>query len=210
MYTPHCALPCSAPVHDARQTTMLRVWFYHETGAYERKASIFNTLVQTFAECKSLFKNGSLPLNTFCHVEMQFPNQFCLTCYLGSNVQYKLRESYDPRYYTCIQIPCTLQQAQKAESYAQKATQLSSTCTLSTMLSPWPNSENIYCSKLVAESLKQAGVLDLKCVELTPTELYDVIKNDPSAVQDSTCHDNTGPSHQNYGPISMLDFAIKV
>lgn len=145
----------------------LRVWFYNPSGDTD---GVVNRIV-AFAD------------PPYCHCELQFPDSFACSIYMGSPVVVKQR-TFDEQHYSAVRIAVTAEQRQRAQALcnekAARGVRFSSMQMLS-CVSVWPvadNPEFTFCSKLIADVLVEVGVLPptTKC-RMTPSALYRTLQS---------------------------------
>lgn len=140
----------------------IRLWFYDPTDDQE---GMLNHVVAKID-------------GPFCHCELQFPDQNACAIYMGSNVLMKAR-TFDQSMYTCVPVSCNTTQMQAARKFAdQQVANGTSFSTMAMSLALLPtfsyNGNGTFCSKLCADILIAAGLLDpdTPTHRLSPSALY--------------------------------------
>lgn len=139
---------------------MLSVWFYDP--AKDRQGLLNKVVAYMDAP--------------FCHCELQFMNGVACSIYLGTTMVMKRRD-FDPFYYTKVDVPCSIQQEKLAIERSEQLKLKQERCTMLAMsscihrLNVRPR--DTFCSKLVADILQYAGLLENVCVNtVSPSALY--------------------------------------
>jgi hypothetical protein len=127
----------------------------------------------------------------FCHCELQFEDGVSCSIYLGTSIFLKKRE-FDTDYYTRVDFPCTSIQEKEARAKAHALERQGLKCTFmaltSCALGLKSDSTHTFCSKLVADILQHAGLVDnLNTDTLTPSALY---RHVSGIRKRGTSHDN--------------------
>ena len=127
----------------------LRVWFYDPAADSE---GFINKLVSSVDK-------------PFCHVEVKFANNRGCSIYMGGKVALRER-TFDSPNYVCLSVPCNNVQHTLAMGHAKHmhcAGLVFISLQMALCLAWAPATKNpwlTFCSKLVTEIIKQAGLLD--------------------------------------------------
>lgn len=162
---------------------MLSVWFYDPA---KDGQGILNKVVA--------YLDGP-----FCHCELQFGNGVACSIYLGTNVVMKRRD-FDPVYYTKVDLPCSFQQEKLAMERSEQHRSKQERCTILAMSSCLHrikfSHNTTFCSKLVADILQYAGLIENVHVDtVSPSALYRLIiaKQDSTRIQTVSRRHHTIP-----------------
>ena len=125
----------------------------------------------------------------FCHTELRWPpTSEAVSMYMGSKVIIRKRD-FDESRYTILKLPCTVQQMTNAYLYAQKLRDEQVKFHLLALmpLPPMFSRERYsYCSKLIADILQHAGIIDLPCTNVSPSHLYRLLtEKKPHKISDA-------------------------
>lgn len=116
----------------------------------------------------------------YCHVELFWPpTSEAVSMYMGSGVIIRKRE-FDEKRYTRLKIPCTIQQMTTAYLHAQYLQQQGTrfnVLALTPLAGFLPANKFSYCSKLVAEILTHANIVEIP-TNVSPSHLYRILKDD--------------------------------
>ena len=134
-----------------------RVWFYNPQQDRTTSYNFINKIVA-----------GLTP--PFCHVELQFPDGDACSIVMHDTVRMRKR-TFDEQYYTCVSIPSTALALQSCKALAlwhcERHTSFG--CT----------ADSTFCSKLVAELLRDGGVVPADVLAdgvcISPSTLYRVL-----------------------------------
>jgi len=134
-----------------------RVWFYNPQQERTTSYNFINKIVA-----------GLTP--PFCHVELQFPDGDACSIVMHDTVRMRKR-TFDEEYYTCVSIPSTALALQSCKALAlwhcERHTSFG--CT----------ADSTFCSKLVAELLRDGGVVPADVLAdgvcISPSTLYRVL-----------------------------------
>ena len=137
----------------------------------------------------------------YCHCEIEFLQVLACAVYINGTVHMKRRQ-FDPHFYDCVSIPCTTTAYDSALAYCTRRSEemqrFSLSMSLATYIVPLRfSSSGTFCSKLCAEALQEAQVLDTDIVacRITPSRLHALLTQAAE------------PEHH-AGPIAPLDFAV--
>ena len=137
----------------------------------------------------------------YCHCEIEFLQGLACAVYINGVVHMKRRQ-FDDRFYDCVSIACTTAAYDKALDYctlrSNEMQRFSLSMMLGTKIAPLGYaSSGTFCSKVCAEALQAAQVLDpdISARRITPSGLYALITQPQE------------PEHHT-GPIAPLDFAV--
>lgn len=144
-------------------SSTLRMWFYDPSKGND---SYFNSMVAMID-------------GPYSHTELQFPNGLACTVYMGCAVSLR-RRTFDTKYYTLVNVPCSPQQVQAAEAAARtfvsEGYAFSNVAMIGTVFTPanlLRGPKSTFCSKLNADILQSAGLLShLNTSNVTPSALY--------------------------------------
>ena len=137
----------------------------------------------------------------YCHCEIEFLHGLSCAVYINGPVHMKTRQ-FDPNFYDSVTIHCSPYAYDRALDYCTRKTEalemFSLGMMLGTKIAPLGYaSSGTFCSKVCAEALQAAQVLDpdIGARRITPSGLYALI---------------TQPQEPEYhsGPIAPLDFAV--
>ena len=173
--------------HIANQTSVtLEVLFYVPQKRLSTKGDLINTLTQWYD-------------GPYCHTELKFHNEQTVRIMKHRHVEL-VHRSFDPNFYTGLKIKTT---REKARAAFQLATDLSNKqVPFGITTVKGLEAKTTYCSKLVANVLERAGILQdtYETIILSPSALYRKLITDPH-VQVSCFTPNL-----NTPCVSFLDF----
>ena len=144
-------------------STNLCVWFYNPTFEQHRYFN-FNKFVAYMDA-------------PFCHCEIQFPDSTAFTVYMGTDVVKKSR-SFDTSKYTCVRVPCTVQQLHTARTFAESEAVMRKSFSLLMMTLTFSgislsSKQGTFCSKLCADVLMAAELMPAQdTCHISPSALY--------------------------------------
>jgi hypothetical protein len=137
----------------------------------------------------------------YCHCEIEFLQGLACAVYLNGPVHMKKRQ-FDQMFYDCVTVACTTEAYDKALDYCTRRSEERQPFSLSMMLgtkfAPLRYaSSGTFCSKMCAEALQEAYVLnaDVCAARITPSGLHALLTH---ALQ----------PEPHAGPIPALDFAV--
>ena len=138
----------------------------------------------------------------YCHCEIEFLHGLSCAVYINGPVHMKTRQ-FDAHFYDCVSIQCSPYAYDRALDYCTRKTEALEMFSLSMMLASKIAplrfaSSGTFCSKMCAEALQDAGVLDaaLNPRLLTPSALCRALAEHPASP----------PDHSGVTP--ALDFAV--
>ena len=138
----------------------------------------------------------------YCHCEIEFLHGLSCAVYINGPVHMKTRQ-FDPNFYDCVSIQCSAYAYDRALDYCTRKTEALEMFSLSMMLASKIvplrfATSGTFCSKMCAEALQEAGVLeaDINPRLLTPSALCRVLGEHASRPPDQS------------GSSPALDFAV--